>query len=73
MRESKDRLRRFVADKAVELGFAAVGFAPADAAPEAGKRLHEWLADGSHGEMLWMAETADRRASPAGLWPRSGE
>jgi epoxyqueuosine reductase len=69
MRESKERLRRFVADRAAELGFAAVGFAPADAAPEAGRRLREWLAEGAHGDMLWMAETAERRASPAGLWP----
>jgi epoxyqueuosine reductase len=31
--------------------------------------LREWLADGAHGDMIWMEETADRRASPAGLWP----
>jgi epoxyqueuosine reductase len=35
----------------------------------AGERLRQWLADGCHGEMLWMAETVDRRASPKGLWP----
>jgi epoxyqueuosine reductase len=55
--------------KARELGFAAYGVARADAAPKAGKRLRAWLADGAHGDMIWMAETADRRASPAGLWP----
>jgi epoxyqueuosine reductase len=51
------------------LGFATIGIAPADAAPAAGARLRQWLDDGCHGEMLWMAETADRRASPRGLWP----
>ncbi len=50
-------------------GFAAVGIAPADAAPRAGERLRAWLAAGMHGDMLWMAETADRRAAPPALWP----
>jgi epoxyqueuosine reductase len=31
--------------------------------------LRQWLADGCHGDMLWMAQTVDRRASPRGLWP----
>ncbi|MGL4542966.1 MAG: tRNA epoxyqueuosine(34) reductase QueG, partial [Polymorphobacter sp.] len=46
-----------------------MGIAPATAAPQAGERLHQWLADGRHGDMLWMAETAERRASPQRLWP----
>jgi len=58
-----------IREKAVELGFAACGFARADAAPLAGKRLHEWLADGRHGDMIWMAERAHHRESPEGLWP----
>jgi epoxyqueuosine reductase len=56
-------------EKAEALGFSAVGFASADCAPESGARLREWLAGGAHGDMIWMEETADRRASPAGLWP----
>jgi len=28
------------------------------------------LAEGWHGEMAWMAETAERRASPSALWPQ---
>lgn len=47
----------------------AFGIAPADAAPEAGTRLHAWLADGCHAGMLWMETRADQRASPAALWP----
>lgn len=58
-----------IRDKATELGFAACGFARAKAAPLAGKRLHEWLAEGRHGDMIWMAERAHHRESPAGLWP----
>lgn len=55
--------------EARRLGFVAFGVAPAGAAPQAGERLKAWLADGCHGEMLWMEARADQRASPAGLWP----
>ncbi len=55
--------------KAAELGFAACGVCDADAAPEAGARLRAWLAEGCHGEMLWMETRADERASPECLWP----
>ncbi len=61
----EDRIR----EKAGELGFAACGFASADAAPLAGKRLREWLEQGRHGDMIWMEERAHHRESPAGLWP----
>ena len=49
-------------------GFSAFGVAPATAAPQAGARLRRWLADGMHGDMLWMEEKADRRQSPRALW-----
>jgi epoxyqueuosine reductase len=66
---SKPALRQKLEDKARELGFCAFGIARADAAPKAGERLRAWLAEGAHGDMRWMADTADRRASPQGLWP----
>ena len=34
-------------------------------------RLYEYLAEGRHGEMIWMASTADRRADPKVLWPQA--
>ena len=55
--------------EAAGLGFAAFGVAKADAAPLAGARLAAWLADGCHGDMLWMADSADRRSAPTALWP----
>ena len=67
MSESKPKLRQRLEDKARELGFAAIGVARADAAPKSGERLRQWLASGAHGDMIWMEEKADRRASPAGL------
>ena len=62
-------LRTALAAEAARLGFVAFGIADADAAPAAGARLRQWIADGCHGDMLWMADTADRRAAPKGLWP----
>jgi len=62
-------LRERLEAEARALGFAAVGVARADAAPRTAERLREWLADGAHGDMIWMADTAERRGSPHGLWP----
>jgi epoxyqueuosine reductase len=62
-------LDRLLKDKAAELGFAAAGIARADAAPKTAARLHEWLASGAHGDMIWMEERAHHRESPAALWP----
>ena len=56
-------------EKAAELGFAACGIARADAAPRTAERLHQWLAEGAHGDMLWMETRAHQRESPAALWP----
>ncbi|MBS0504936.1 MAG: tRNA epoxyqueuosine(34) reductase QueG [Proteobacteria bacterium] len=55
--------------EAARIGFAACGVARADAAPQSGKRLRAWLADGAHGDMIWMETRADQRAAPAALWP----
>ena len=63
-------LEAAIREKAAELGFAACGIARADAAPLAGERLHQWLAEGRHGDMIWMEERAHHRESPAGLWPQ---
>ncbi|MDB5719939.1 MAG: queG [Alphaproteobacteria bacterium] len=69
MSQGKSKLREKLEEKAREFGFCAFGIARADAAPKSGERLRQWLAEGAHGDMIWMEETVDRRASPAGLWP----
>jgi epoxyqueuosine reductase len=66
---SPEALKVALAAEAKRLGFAGFGIAAADAAPAAAARLRQWLAEGCHGDMLWMAETETRRASPQGLWP----
>ena len=50
-------------------GFVAFGIADAGAAPETAARLDQWLAEGRHGDMIWMESRAAQRGSPKGLWP----
>jgi epoxyqueuosine reductase len=61
----KDRIR----EKALAMGFVAVGFAGVESTDKTRRGLAEFLAAGHHGDMDWMAATPDRRESPAGLWP----
>jgi epoxyqueuosine reductase len=56
--------------RAKSLGFDAFGITSADARPDIRHKLEVALREGWHGDMEWMAETADRRASPAALWSR---
>ena len=55
--------------RALALGFESFGIAPADARPDLPAKLNAALAEGWHGDMEWMEETAERRASPHGMWP----
>ncbi|MBP0573588.1 hypothetical protein J8J27_23090, partial [Mycobacterium tuberculosis] len=65
------RLTAFVRAEAARLGFSAVGIAPAEAPAGAAERLRAAIAAGYHGEMHWLADTADRRAGPRQLWPEA--
>ena len=64
-------LKQRIFDKAAELGFCAGGIARADAVPKAGAELRQWIAAGRHGEMGWIEDRAEQRASPNGLWPEA--
>jgi epoxyqueuosine reductase len=50
-------------------GFCVAGVTRPDAVPQAAARLERFLADGAHGDMIWMQTTAARRAAPRALWP----
>jgi epoxyqueuosine reductase len=60
-----------IRQKAVELGFDAVGFAPVGLAGEVRENLAAFLDGGLHGEMDWLAAKADRRREPSALWPEA--
>ncbi|MBL8645328.1 MAG: tRNA epoxyqueuosine(34) reductase QueG [Rhodospirillaceae bacterium] len=61
----KEAIRRF----AFDVGFDAVRFARAETSVQTQKRLRDFISQGLHGDMGWMAEKADRRAHPQTLWP----
>ncbi len=55
--------------KARALGFDACRIAAPNLPKGTRENLAAWLAQGSHGEMAWMAEAFARRADPKTLWP----
>lgn len=61
-------LTRFLKDEARDKGFDVCRVTLPDSIPQAPERLADFLAEGYHGTMDWMAETADRRADPRVLW-----
>jgi len=63
--ERKARIR----ERALAIGFDAVGFAAAEIAGTARRNLGEFLAQGFHGDMGWMESRAAERADPGVLWP----
>lgn len=62
-----DRLRR----EAERLGFDAVGIAAIDKLPDYGQGLLAFVAEGRHGDMAWLADSANRRSRPQALWPEA--
>ncbi|TAJ86552.1 tRNA epoxyqueuosine(34) reductase QueG [Reyranella sp.] len=72
-RASPRALRDAIRDKALALGFDAVGFAPARLAPDARRQRLERLAafvdQGFHGDMGWLSDRAEERIDPETLWP----
>ena len=67
--EKGERLRQMIDREARRAGFDAVAVTLPEAIPQAPARLAEFLAEGFHGSMGWMAETFARRADPKTLWP----
>lgn len=61
-----DKLAEQISAAALELGFDAVGFTSRSLEKDE-HRLHEWLADGRHGAMEWMARHGTKRSRPAEL------
>ena len=58
-----------IRDRALSLGFDAIGFAGPEDVGQAGRKLSEFIALGRHGEMKWMTKKLDRRKDPKKLWP----
>ncbi|MDG4884386.1 tRNA epoxyqueuosine(34) reductase QueG [Mesorhizobium sp. WSM4884] len=65
----KKKLRALIDAEARRAGFEAIAVTRPDAIPLAPARLAEFVADGFHGSMEWIAETVLRRSEPSTLWP----
>lgn len=50
--------------EALRLGFSSMGFATVEPGGDWAERLVAWLRNGYHGDMAWMARTAERRTDP---------
>mgnify|MGYP001402058470 FL=1 len=57
-----------IRERALLLGFDAVGFALPSEIGKAGRELIEFIALGRHGDMKWMSEKLSLRADPKTLW-----
>lgn len=64
-------LRPAIEARARAEGFAAMGVASPAAMKPAGMRLRDWVAEGYHGEMGWMAERIAWRSDAGALWPEA--
>ncbi len=49
-------------------GFDAIGIAHPGAIPQAAARLRQFLAEGAHGDMDWLARNPERRGDPQKFW-----
>lgn len=61
-------IKETIRAKALDLGFDAVGFAPAQLESRHGEHLQRYVNEGRHGSMAWMETRHSERASPDGLW-----
>ncbi|WP_457566337.1 tRNA epoxyqueuosine(34) reductase QueG [Caldithrix abyssi] len=67
---TKENLTRAIKQIAMELKFDRVGIAQAEKTPGAAQ-LDEWLAQGKHGEMLWMEKYRDIRKDIRKFFPQA--
>ncbi|MBU1375825.1 MAG: tRNA epoxyqueuosine(34) reductase QueG [Alphaproteobacteria bacterium] len=65
---TSDTAEALIRAEALALGFDLCRFTDIDEAWPAAGRLFEFVDAGRHGEMGWMAETAERRKHPRAMW-----
>lgn len=68
-RRNMTNITRTIRQKALEIGFDAVGITGAETNPSDVQALKAFIDQGRHGDMDWLVEKADRRQSPTSLWP----
>ena len=66
-----DDLKSRLQARALEEGFSAMRVTAPGAVPQVAARLAEFVAQGRHGQMGWMAERMAWRGDPSALWPEA--
>ena len=66
-----DRKKKEIVAQAQAEGFALARVCRPDSVPEIAARLDQFVAEGWHGDMAWMAERMNWRGNPAALWPEA--
>lgn len=57
--------------QARDLGFDHVGIAPAETPQKNRDALRSFVKAGRHGDMTWLADRLEQRATPKALWPEA--
>ena len=60
-----------IKQKAIEIGFSKIGIVPAELLLDEGTHLKDWLGNGFHGEMAWLAHEPEKRSDPRLLFPEA--
>ena len=63
-----DSLIESIKSRAYKLDFDDIGFCEAKIPIEVSKHLKEFVAEGRHGSMNWIADTLNRRSQPKNMW-----
>ncbi|WP_245414597.1 tRNA epoxyqueuosine(34) reductase QueG [Aestuariivirga litoralis] len=64
-------LRQELGERASGEGFSATRIVTLGPDAQQAERLSQFITEGRHGSMAWMAETEARRASPQAMWPEA--
>ena len=65
------KLKELLHQRAIKLGFDDFKVTAVDSIPEATTNLKAFIANNYHGEMDWLAERVEERASPHKLWQKA--
>lgn len=62
-------MHKFIKETAIEIGFDACGIAKATALTEDAEFMQQWLDEGKHGEMHYLARNFEKRTDPRNMVP----
>lgn len=70
MQQGQD-IRALIKQEALKLGFDGFGITSANLDSDVGDGLREFISNGHHGTMQWLADRLHHRENPQNLWPQA--